>query len=155
MPRAKATDPELRFVLRQFLRLVHPDLFGAFPELRETNERSMQRLMGVLAHAKSGEHEAHMPPVREELVFFLRTDADAHFRKISVALRLTGGDQKNVLARHLAELFDAAGLPTVFHWGKDYWNKTLIEPQRRQDPDQEEDQEEQEQEHAGRARRAR
>jgi hypothetical protein len=45
----------LKDVLKQFLKKVHPDLFGRFPDLRAKNEYAVRQLMGILDDAKNSE----------------------------------------------------------------------------------------------------
>lgn len=73
--RERAHDPLIGDALKQFYRLVHPDLLGRYPELREVNERSLGSLMGLLDDLKTASNDGEYPPARtEELLFYVRTD---------------------------------------------------------------------------------
>ena len=45
-----------------------------------------------------------------------------------LALRVTGANCKNVLATALGGLFAAAGLPSKFVWGDEFWRQTFTPP---------------------------
>ena len=117
--------PPLKKVLRQFTAKVHPDLFGAYPDLRETNDSSLQVLQGILAGAKSGEKDDYLAVQRHEVEFFLRTGENGNFLRVPLILEVKGAHSKHVLGRQLAKLFHFAGLPTNFAWGSEYWDQRI------------------------------
>lgn len=116
----------LKDVLRQFLKRVHPDVFGQFPELRAKNEASMQKLMEVLAAAKSGEHDDQVPAMKYDMEFFVRTDKPNAFKRVPLSIRTTANDCKHVVGHSLSQLFGHCGLPTTFHWGDEYWDRKIV-----------------------------
>jgi hypothetical protein len=120
------SDPYFRDVWRRFQLKVHPDLFMAFPKLREANEQSLTKLQGILAEAKSAEktESDRMPPRTEFLEFYLRSADPKVFVRVPLTLRLPGGHCPHVLGNALSTLFKHAQLPQRFHWGPEYWNSS-------------------------------
>jgi hypothetical protein len=116
----------LKTVLRQFQMKIHPDFFGQFPELQEKNSENFQALMGVLNDAKSGEKEDYMQLGTHKLEFFVRTEQEGHFLRVPVLLEVKGGQSKHVIGRALSKAFKYVGLPTTWHWGKEYWNHRVF-----------------------------
>jgi hypothetical protein len=119
-------DPNFREVWRKFQLKVHPDLFTAFPDLQKLNSDNLAKLQAVLTEAKSGEKttDDYVKPRNEQLEFYMRTEKSNAFIRVPLALKLPGGNCKGVLAEAIAKLFSAAGLPTTFHWGPEYWQST-------------------------------
>lgn len=134
---AKPDDPKFKDVFRKFMMLVHPDLFGKYPELQETNQNSMQQLQEVLGLAKSGQHESELPIMRKTLVFYVRTETSDHYKRIPFELRTSGSNCKHVLGKAMSELFDKCSLPNTFHWGSEYWERTVFTKERRPEEDEE------------------
>jgi hypothetical protein len=134
---AKPDDPKFKDVFRKFMMLVHPDLFGKFPELQTTNQDSMQQLQEVLGLAKSGQHESELPVLRKTLVFYVRTETSDHYKRIPFELRTSGSNCKHVLGKAMSQLFDKCGLPATFHWGSEYWERTVFTKERRPEEDEE------------------
>lgn len=120
-----ADDPYLKDVLRQFYKKVHPDLFGRYPELKESNEVNLQALMSLLDYMKSNNSE-FVPVKTEKLHFFVRTDKADHFMKVPITIRTTGNNCHHVVAESLSKLFTRCGLPSSFQWGDNYWDKKII-----------------------------
>ena len=112
----------LKTVLRQFQKKIHPDFFGAYPELQEKNSENFQTLMSVLNEAKSGDKEDYMPLGTHNLEFFVRTDSEGHFLRVPLVLDVKGGQSKHVLGRALSKAFKHVGLPEQWQWGKEYWD---------------------------------
>lgn len=113
-------------MLRQFQKKIHPDFFGAFPELQAKNSENFQTLMGVLNDAKSGDKEDYMAVGRHELEFFVRTEQEGHFLRVPLTLDVRGGQAKHVLGRALSTAFGHVGLPTTWAWGKEYWHHRVF-----------------------------
>jgi hypothetical protein len=143
----KKGDPELKDVLRQFLkrvrrfaavcfvalcsdrftlvfsctRQVHPDLFGRYPELKVKNEFAVRQLMGILDDVKSNENGAYVAARTADVEFFVRTATPGHFLRVPASLRTTGNNCQHVLGKSLSDLFRACSLPDRFRWGTGYW----------------------------------
>jgi hypothetical protein len=126
----------LKTVLKQFYRLVHPDLFGEFPHEKEQNEKSLQNLMSWL---NSFQEEKSLRQMEDyELVFYCKPNALAisesnvdtnsqeypkdksnSFQKISLTVRtpdpLQSPEAKDkYLFQNLSRLFGLCGLTTPF-----------------------------------------
>ena len=126
-------DPLFRDLWRRFQLRVHPDLLSDYPDLQATNAASLQRLQGILNEAKTAEREAReaLRPRVERLEFFLRPAAPAGgggaagappaFLRVPLVVRVAGANCSHLVADALATLFGAAGLPTRFHWGAEFW----------------------------------
>ncbi len=65
------TSAEVSTALRPFYFLVHPDLFGRFPEERATNEASLQSLQSLLAKDAHLQQQSNLKKSRT-LKFFLK-----------------------------------------------------------------------------------
>ena len=151
-------DPQLKDVLRRFMKKVHPDLFHKYvrppswvlvpcanlltspcvavpvrlpvcllqPDLKTTNEESVQRLLSLLQAVKSGENDDFVEARSETLEFYARTATADHFQRIKCQLRVAGNNSPHVLAEGLSSLFKSVDLPPVFHWGGDYWDRKVV-----------------------------
>ena len=129
--RPRNTDPMFKDVLKKFYLKVHPDTFGAFPELRAQNEESMQALNGLLQEIKSG--DGPYPERRTaRLMFIVRMSSGEErdaFMRVPFDIRTTGADCRHIMAESFHKLFKAVGLPHTFHWGTEYWEKRLEAPE--------------------------
>ena len=125
--RPQKGDPYFRELWRKFQLRVHPDLFAKWPPLQKANSEALQTLQGILNEAKSGERNTteYMRPRTESVEFFLRTDKDDAFVRVPLTIRIPGANSRNVLGVAFSALFKAAGLPSRFHWGDDYWEQTI------------------------------
>lgn len=107
-------------VLKRFMKMVHPDLFSAHPELREINEASVQTMNGyvggtrplqasaelrvLLFHAAlwfaarrflddlKSDDRPYPPARRETITFIVRTKEKGQFLRVPIELRSTGTD---------------------------------------------------------------
>lgn len=126
MKHPPADAPMLKTVLRQFQKKIHPDLFGQYPDLQEKNSDNFQTLMGVLNDAKSGDKDDYMQLQRHDLEFYVRTGEEGQFLRVPMVLEVKGSQSKHVIGRALSKAFAHAGLPTAWHWGKEYWNHRVF-----------------------------
>lgn len=129
-------DPFFREVWRKFQLRVHPDLFSEYPELQEANSVSLQKLQGILNEARTAERASAdaLRPRTESLEFFLRdtraaapggATAPPSFLRVPLVVRVAGANCAHLLADSLSSLFKAAGLPSRFHWGNEFWGSTF------------------------------
>lgn len=78
------TSSQLQTALRPFFFIVHPDLFGRFPEQRENNENSLKCLS---AHLESLQRNSAPQSSPSQLPFYLRNkDKSKPFRLVRVPL---------------------------------------------------------------------
>lgn len=79
------TSSQLQTALRPFFFMVHPDLFGKFPEQRAINENSLQVLSAYLESLQRSLYTPQTGP--ESLPFYLRNkDKSKPFRLVKVPL---------------------------------------------------------------------
>jgi hypothetical protein len=129
-------DPLFKDVWRRFQLRVHPDLFTAYPKLQAANATSLQKLQGVLNESRTAERrpEDVLKPRTESLEFYLRPvggappagGAPPTFIRVPFTLRVPGARCQHSLAESLGTLFGYAGLPTVFHWGPEFFNSVVV-----------------------------
>lgn len=63
------SNAELSTVLRPFYFVVHPDLFGQYPEQRTTNEESLKHLSVFIESLKTQKSNVSLPT---NLKFYIR-----------------------------------------------------------------------------------
>ena len=107
--------------MRRLVRAVHPDLFASGPVgASAVNDESLKTIQGVLdAVTKS----RTIPDAGiKRLRFFVRdAEAPEGVRVVTQNFKTTGGDCRNLVAKQLAALFAAVGVPSEFQWGEGDW----------------------------------
>lgn len=84
-PARNFTSSQLQTALRPFFFMVHPDLFGKFPEQRAINENSLQVLSAHLESLQRRTFAQQSTP--QALLFYLRSkDKSEPFRLVKVPL---------------------------------------------------------------------
>ena len=118
---SRATPPPLKDAMRRLVRAVHPDLFASWPVgASAVNDESLKTIQGVLdAVTKS----RTIPDAGiKRLRFFVRdAEAPEGVRVVTQNFKTTGGDCRNLVAKQLAALFAAVGVPSEFQWGEGDW----------------------------------
>ena len=120
---SRATPPPLKDAMRRLVRAVHPDLFASGPVgASAVNDESLKTIQGVLdAVTKS----RTIPDAGiKRLRFFVRdAEAPEGVRVVTQNFKTTGGDCRNLVAKQLAALFAAVGVPSEFQWGEGDWTR--------------------------------
>ena len=118
-----ANAPPLKEAMRALLKKVHPDLFRDKPELAgaaETNDESLKVIQGILDAVTKSKSTPERGNKR--LKFYVRDESvPGGVRLVPFALKTTGGDCRNLVARQLETLFEDVGVPSEFRWEAGDW----------------------------------
>jgi hypothetical protein len=57
--------------------------------------------------------------------FYLKTKEDGHFHVVSLEMRTTGGDCRNLVQKSLETFFTDCGLESKFVWGEGDWQYAI------------------------------
>eukprot|EP00298_Acanthocystis_sp_HF-20_P004277 c14620_g1_i1.p1 GENE.c14620_g1_i1~~c14620_g1_i1.p1 ORF type:complete len:213 (-),score=57.90 c14620_g1_i1:28-666(-) len=121
--KSKVKLPLLSEVIRNFVRLVHPDRFANYPELHDVNQRSLMALNEFIQHIKTKVDDDHRYPAaaHQELTFYVTTEQG--IRKLPVVLKTTGGNCQHVIKSTFQSMFARCGLPDDFEWDEAFWKE--------------------------------
>lgn len=110
---ASKRPPSLKSAMRRFYKKVHPDRFHAHPELKSSNEKSMQQLQELLLIPGSGQDTTRSGMfLHQNLVSTVANNIDLHFYVHNE--EAYSGDEKNEgqpQVRLVKEQFRAGHLP--------------------------------------------
>mmetsp|Transcript_30828 Transcript_30828/g.37360 ORF Transcript_30828/g.37360 Transcript_30828/m.37360 type:complete len:389 (-) Transcript_30828:228-1394(-) len=111
--------PMLRQSLKKLQFLVHPDRFGAYPEVKEQNQDSLTTLQGFVSSIR--QLEGDYPQAGFHDLQFHIMDEHDNMKRVGVTMKTTGGNCKNVVQKSLGELFHQCGIQRDFKWDDGFW----------------------------------
>lgn len=123
---ARYLSTELAAALRPFYFVVHPDLFGQYPEQRSVNEDSLKQLSAHLQMLYEG--KPNILREKKTLQFYIReenVEERNKFKLIKITLDYRSNDPKRIIQ----ELLELCNLSTDYIKGVKYTNVKIDKAQ--------------------------
>lgn len=117
--------PQLREVMRELQKQVHPDKFTMHPEAQAANQESLAVLQGFLSSVKKLQGE--YPPAGVHRLKFHIRGQNNELRQVGTVLKTTGGDCRKLVEVSLSNLFATCGLSPIFRWDPGYWEMSEVD----------------------------